>query len=86
MADKTLTDLTKSVVKIAESSPKVQGDVKDIRDVVCGSLVESVMSISKELLTINKSYKIQNLKSITTKNSDPRKLLKSTNNMDDLSA
>ena len=82
MADKTLTDLTKSVVRIAESSPKVQGDVKDIRDVVCGSLVESVMSISKELLTINKSYKIQNIKSITTKNSDPKKLLKSTNNIE----
>ena len=82
MADKTLTDLTKSVVRIAESSPKVQGDVKDIRDVVCGSLVESVMSISKELLTINKSYKIQNLKSITTKNSDPKKILKSTNNIE----
>ena len=51
MPEKSLKDLTSAVYKIAENSPKIQKDVKDIRDAIVGTdgLVESVKQLTKKL-------------------------------------
>ena len=51
MPEKSLKDLTSAVYKIAENSPKIQKDVKDIRDAIVGTdgLVESVKQLTKRL-------------------------------------
>lgn len=52
MADKSLKDLTSAVYKIAENSPKIQKDVKDIRDTICGpdgALFNAIININKNV-------------------------------------
>lgn len=62
-ADKSLKDLSGSVVKIAESYPKIQKDVKDLRDAICGpgGILESVDLIARNLNQENKKEQLRNL-------------------------
>lgn len=55
-AEKSLKDLYGAVFKIAENSPKIQRDVKDIRDAVCGKtgIMEILMSIDESLTKLGK--------------------------------
>lgn len=63
-ADKSLKDLTNSVVKIAENQPKIQKDVKDIRDAICNpsGILEAIQSISEKL---DRQQKKEQLKRLT---------------------
>lgn len=51
MAEKSLKDLSNSVLKIAENSPKIQKDVEEIRKAICGSdgIVELLFSINQSV-------------------------------------
>lgn len=72
MADKSLQALTSAVYQIAENSPKIQKDVKDIRDAICGP-----EGILKTLMTISES--------IAPKKDDKDKLVKLDNKSDKIS-
>ena len=81
-ADKSLKDLSNAVYKIAENSPKIQKDVKDIRDAVCGTdgILESLYVINKN---IENSKKKDSLSKLSGKKSNDinNKLLKSTSSI-----
>ena len=83
-ADKSLKDLSGAVYKIAENSPKIQKDVKDIRDAVCGTegILESLYILNKKL---DKVQKKETLAKLTGKKSDPgigsRNIIKNTNSI-----
>lgn len=83
-ADKSLKDLSGSVVKIAESYPKIQKDVKDLRDAICGpeGILEAVNTISERL---DKDHKKEQLKRLTGKQRAAeianRNLLNNTNSI-----
>ena len=79
--EKSLKDLTSAVYKIAENSPKIQKDVKDIRDVICGTngILETLVSINQ----VAQQNKKGNLEKLTEKSrlkniDHKKKLLKST--------
>ncbi len=72
MADKSLQALTSAVYQIAENSPKIQKDVKDIRDAICGP-----DGILKTLTSIGEA--------ITPKKDDKDKLVKLDNKSDKIS-
>lgn len=63
MADTSLKDLTGAVYKIAENSPKIQKDVKDIRDAICGTagIRDSIVYLGKQLENIQKKGTINKL-------------------------
>ena len=83
-ADKSLKDLSGAVYKIAENSPKIQKDVKDIRDAICGTegILESLYILNKKL---DKVQKKETLAKLTGKKSDPgigsRNIIKNTNSI-----
>lgn len=56
MTEKSLKDLTNSVVKIAENSPKIQKDVEDIRNAICGSngIMYAILSLNNAVKSIAK--------------------------------
>ena len=56
MTEKSLKDLTNSVVKIAENSPKIQKDVEDIRNAICGSngIMYVILSLNNAVKSIAK--------------------------------
>ena len=63
--EKSLKDLTSAVYKIAENSPKIQKDVKDVRDVICGTngILETLVSINQ----VAQQNKKGNLEKLTEK-------------------
>ena len=63
MADTSLKDLAGAVYKIAENSPKIQKDVKDIRDAICGTsgIRDSIVYLGKQLESIQKKGTINKL-------------------------
>ena len=63
-ADKSLKDLSGAVVKIAENSPKIQKDVKDIRDAIVGpaGILESVNALVDRLDKAEKKARIDKLR------------------------
>lgn len=83
-ADKSLKDLSGAVVKIAESYPKIQKDVKDIRDAICGTegILEAINAISERL---DKNHKQEQLKRLAgrqrTSELNNRKLLNNTSSI-----
>lgn len=83
MPEKSLKDLTSAVYKIAENSPKIQKDVKDIRDAIVGTdgLVESVKQLTKKLDDMQKKG---TLSKITGKSGNryDRRIIKSTSSME----
>ena len=83
MPEKSLKDLTSAVYKIAENSPKIQKDVKDIRDAIVGTegLVESVKQLTKRLDNIQKKG---TLSKITGKSGNryDRRIIKSTSSIE----
>lgn len=83
MPEKSLKDLTSAVYKIAEKSPKIQKDVKDIRDAIVGTdgLVESVKQLTKKLDDIQKKG---TLSKITGKSGNryDRRIIKSTSSIE----
>ena len=88
MADKSLKDLASAVYKIAEKTEKnIQPDVKDIRDVICGTggLLESVISINTLMDGINKRDTIDKMlnrrKDPTKMEKNQKKLLKGTDSI-----
>lgn len=82
MADKSLKDLTNAVYKIAEDSPKIQKDVKDIRDAICGTdgIRDSIIYLTKQLDTIQKKGTLNRLTAKPTGDVN-RNLLRYTNNI-----
>ncbi len=83
MPEKSLKDLTSAVYKIAENSPKIQKDVKDIRDAIVGTdgLVESVKQLTKRLDNIQKKG---TLSKITGKSGNryDRRIIKSASSIE----
>ena len=83
MPEKSLKDLTSAVYKIAENSPKIQKDVKDIRDAIVGmdGLVESVKQLTKKLDDMQKKG---TLSKITGKSGNryDRRIIKSTSSIE----
>ena len=83
MPEKSLKDLTNAVYKIAENSPKIQKDVKDIRDAIVGTdgLVESVKQLTKKLDDMQKKG---TLSKITGKSGNryDRRIIKSTSSIE----
>ena len=83
MPEKSLKDLTSAVYKIAENSPKIQKDVKDIRDAIVGTdgLVESVKQLTKKLDDMQKKG---TLSKITGKSGNryDRRIIKSTSSIE----
>ena len=83
MPEKSLKDLTSAVYKIAENSPKIQKDVKDIRDAIVGTdgLVESVKQLTKRLDDMQKKG---TLSKITGKSGNryDRRIIKSTSSIE----
>ena len=83
MPEKSLKDLTSAVYKIAENSPKIQKDVKDIRDAIVGTdgLVESVKQLTKKLDDMQKKG---TLSKITGKSGNryDRIIIKSTSSIE----
>lgn len=81
-ADKSLKDLSGAVVKIAENSPKIQKDVKDIRDAVVGpaGILESVNALVDRLDKAEKKARIDKLRGRGARANEinNRKLLKNT--------
>ena len=83
-ADKSLKDLSNAVYRIAENSPKIQKDVKDIRDAVCGTegILESLHTIGEK---IDGSQKKDVLSRTSGRRTDPglntKKILRSTNSI-----
>lgn len=82
MADTSLKDLTSAVYKIAENSPKIQKDVKDIRDAICGTegIRESIVYLSRQLEHMQKR---NTLNKLTGKNAanNSKHLVKNTNSI-----
>ena len=85
MAEANLKDLTSAVYKIAENSPKIQKDVKDIRDAVIGTggILEAINVIVEKLYLSNKKGRIEKLASKPTLRQD-KTLIKNTNSMTDI--
>ena len=83
MPEKSLKDLTSAVYRIAENSPKIQKDVKDIRDAIVGTdgLVESVKQLTKKLDDMQKKG---TLSKITGKSGNryDRRIIKSTSSIE----
>lgn len=57
MAEKSLKDLSNSVLRIAENSPKIQKDVEEIRKAICGTdgLVDILLSLETTVKSIAKA-------------------------------
>ena len=85
MAEANLKNLTSSVYKIAENSPKIQKDVKDIRDAVIGTggILDAINVIAGKLDLSNKKGRIEKLVSKPTLRQD-KTLIKNTNSMTDI--
>ena len=85
MAEANLKDLTSAVYKIAENSPKIQKDVKDIRDAVIGTggILEAVNVIAEKLDLSKKKGRIEKLVNKPTLRQD-KTLIKNTNSMTDI--
>ena len=83
MAEKSLKDLSNSVLKIAENSPKIQRDVEEIRKAICGSdgIVDLLFSINESVEKLAGNDKnTSSLKNIGSKSFEKttRSLTKST--------
>ncbi len=85
MAEANLKDLTSAVYKIAENSPKIQKDVKDIRDAVIGTggILEAINVIAEKLDLSKKKGRIEKLVNKPTLRQD-KTLIKNTNSMTDI--
>ena len=85
MAEANLKDLTSAVYKIAENSPKIQKDVKDIRDAVIGTggILEAVNVIADKLDLSKKKGRIEKLVNKPALRQD-KTLIKNTNSMTDI--
>ena len=85
MAEANLKDLTSAVYKIAENSPKIQKDVKDIRDAVIGTggILEAVNVIAEKLDLSKKKGRIEKLVNKPALRQD-KTLIKNTNSMTDI--
>lgn len=85
MAEANLKDLTSAVYKIAENSPKIQKDVKDIRDAVIGTggILEAINVIVEKLDFSKKKGRIEKLVNKPTLRQD-KTLIKNTNSMTDI--
>ena len=83
MPEKSLKDLTSAVYKIAENSPKIQKDVKDIRDAIVGTdgLVESVKQLTKKLDDMQKKGTLSKITGKSGNRYDTR-IIKSTSSME----
>lgn len=83
MPEKSLKDLTNAVYKIAENSPKIQKDVKDIRDAIVGTdgLVESVKQLTKKLDDMQKKGTLSKITGKSGNRYDTR-IIKSTSSME----
>ena len=85
MAEANLKDLTSAVYKIAENSPKIQKDVKDIRDAVVGpgGILDAINVIARKLEDKEKGNKLE---SLTKKSSGKyeRVLIKNTNSISNI--
>lgn len=83
MPEKSLKDLTSAVYKIAENSPKIQKDVKDIRDAIVGmdGLVESVKQLTKKLDDMQKKGTLSKITGKSGNRYDTR-IIKSTSSME----
>lgn len=83
MPEKSLKDLTSAVYRIAENSPKIQKDVKDIRDAIVGTdgIVESIKQLTKRLDDMQKKG---TLSKITGKSGNryDRRIIKSTSSIE----
>lgn len=87
MADKSLKDLTGAVYKIAEDSPKIQKDVKDIREALCGSdgILGILISLNDRIDKIQKKDKFARLTNkVTNPNPTGKTLLRNTNSINRL--
>lgn len=83
MPEKSLKDLTSAVYKIAENSPKIQKDVKDIRDAIVGTdgLVESVKQLTKKLDDMQKKGTLSKITGKSGNRYDMR-IIKSTSSIE----
>ena len=84
MAEANLKDLTSAVYKIAENSPKIQKDVKDIRDAVVGTggILDAIDIITRKLDLAQKKGRIEKLVNKPALRQD-KTLIKNTNSMTD---
>ena len=84
MAEANLKDLTSAVYKIAENSPKIQKDVKDIRDAVVGTggILDAINVIVRKLDLQQKKGRIEKLVNKPALRQD-KTLIKNTNSMTD---
>ena len=80
MADKSLQALNSAVHQIAENSPKIQKDVKDIRDAICGTegIRESIVYLTKQLDNLQKKGAISKL---TNRPLDSRRTVRNINSI-----
>ncbi len=86
MAEANLKDLTSAVYKIAENSPKIQKDVKDIRDAVVGTggILDAIYIISKKLEDTEKKNRLEKLTGKNPEVKQGKTLIKSTNSISNI--
>ena len=84
MAEANLKDLTSAVYKIAENSPKIQKDVKDIRDAVVGTggILDAIDIITRKLDLAQKKGRIEKMVNKPVLRQE-KTLIKNTNSMTD---
>ena len=82
-ADKSLKELSGAVFRIAENQPKIQSDVKDIRDAICSpaGILEAVNAINDRLDKAEKKTRLDSLKRTRSYELNNRNLVKNTDNI-----
>lgn len=80
MADNSLQALVGRVSQIAENSPKIQKDVKDIRDAICGTegIRESIVYLTKQIDRMQRKSTLNKLTNKSSINTN-RHIIKNTN-------
>ena len=86
MAEANLKDLTNAVIRIAENSPIIRNDVKDIKEAVCGpaGILDAFDVLNKRMQKMEKNESLKStleknkIKNINTNN---KNLIKSTNSI-----
>ena len=82
-ADKSLKELSGAVFRIAENQPKIQSDVKDIRDAICSpaGILEAVNAINDRLDKAEKKTRLDRLKRTRSSELNNKNLVKNTDSI-----
>ena len=89
MAEANLKDLTGAVARIAENSPIIRNDVKDIREAVCGpaGILEAFNVLNKKMEKLDKSESLKNIMDKSKRNTadiNNKNLMKNTHSISEV--